>query len=123
MGFFKTLMSVISTDGKTGTPFNFDKNHTVYFKGDGVTKVDAARVAGFFKGYGYFTETNQSDVQIFSKELNGPVEIGFIIGGSSVSKETEIFFKATAAGLQDSFPGRTITGYLLDTNVKQLKEL
>src|SRR5258708_40166885 len=118
MGFFKTLMSVISTDGKTGTPFNFDKNHTVYFKGNGVTKVDAARVAGFLKGYGYFTETNQSDVQLFSKELNGPVEIGFVIGGSSVSMEPETFFKDAAAGLQDSFPGRAIAVYLLDINLK-----
>ena len=56
MGFFKTLMSVISTDGKTGTPFKLDKNHTVYYKGNGVTELDAAHVAGFFKGYGYFTE-------------------------------------------------------------------
>jgi len=123
MGFFKTLMSVISTDGKTGTPFNFDKNHTVYFKGDGVTKVDAARVAGFFKGYGYFTETNQCDVQIFSKEVNGPVEIGFVIAGSSASKESETFFKGAAAGLGDTFPGRNINVYLLDNNLKQLKEL
>ncbi len=34
MGLFKSLMSVISTDGKTGTPFKVDKNHTVYYKGE-----------------------------------------------------------------------------------------
>lgn len=123
MGFFKTLMSVISTDGKTGTPFNFDKNHTVYFKGNGITKADAAKVAGFFKGYGYFTDTNQSDVQLFSKELNGPVEIGFVIGSSSVSEETAAFFKGAAVGLMDSFPGRAIAVYLLDSNLKQIKAL
>ncbi|MEP6677573.1 MAG: hypothetical protein ABJA78_20600 [Ferruginibacter sp.] len=55
MGFFKSLMSVISTDGKTGTPFKLDKNHTVYYKGNGVTELDAAHVAGFFKGYGFFS--------------------------------------------------------------------
>jgi len=123
MGFFKTLMSVLSTDGKTGTPFNFDKNHTVYYKGDGVTKVDAARVAVFFKGYGYFTENNQSDVQLLSKDVNGPVEIGFVINGCSAAEDTEIFFKGAVPGLQDLFPQRSITAYLLDINLKQLKKL
>ena len=68
MGFFKSLMSVITTGSRTGIPFNLDKNHTVYCKGNGVTKADAARAAGFFKGYGYFPDSSQSDVQLFSKE-------------------------------------------------------
>src|SRR5437868_14290537 len=107
MGFFKSLMSVISTDGKTGTPFKLDKNHTVYYKGEGVTELDAAHVAGFFKGYGYFTETSQSDIQIAAKASTGPVQVGFIIGVKSVSAETETFFKDSASGLQEYFPGRS----------------
>ena len=123
MGLFKSLMSVISTDGKTGTPFVFDKNHTVYFKGNGVTKEDAARVAGFFKGYGYFTDSSQSDVQLFAKDSNGPVNIGFVIGGKSVSPETATFFKASSEGLQELFGGRTIVLVLLDSNLQQLQAL
>lgn len=123
MGLFKSLMSVISTDGKTGTPFNLDKNHTVFYKGDGVTKVEAAHVAGYFKGYGYFTDTNQKDVQVVSKDKNGPVDIGFIIGGTNISEETEDYFKGARAGIQDLFPGRSIGLCLLDTNLKQLRKL
>ena len=123
MGLFKSLMSVISTDGKTGTPFKLDKNHTVYYKGNGVTELDAAHVAGFFKGYGYFTDTNQSDIQISSNKTTDPIQVGYIIGGSSVSPESEGFFKSAGPGLQDIFPGRTISFHLLDTNLKQLKTL
>ena len=123
MGFFKSVMSVISTDGKTGTPFKLDKNHTVYYKGNGVTKLDAAHVAGFYKGYGYFTETNQSDIQIMSNKMGDPIRIGYIIGGKGVSPDTEMFFKDAGPGLQEFFPNRIITFYLLDVNLKELKSL
>ena len=123
MGFFKSLMSVISTDGKTGTPFKLDKNHTVYYKGDGVTELDAAHVAGFFKGYGYFTDTNQSDVQIAAKTSTDPVQVGFIIGSKSVSEEVETYFRDSASGLEEFFPGRSIVIRLLDVNLNELKVL
>ena len=123
MGFFKSLMSVISTDGKTGTPFKLDKNHTVYFKGNGVTELDAAHVAGFYKGYGYFTDTTQSDIQILSDKAGDPIQVGYIIGGQSVSPETETYFKDAAEGLQQFFPGRAISFHLLNTNLQQLKTL
>ena len=123
MGFFKSLMSVISTDGKTGTPFKLDKNHTVYYKGKGVTELDAAHVGGFFRGYGYFTETSQSDIQIASDGTADPVRVGFIIGGTSVTPETESYFKCAGPDLQEFFPGREITVHLLDTGLKVLKTL
>lgn len=121
MSIFRSLMSVISTDGKTGTPFVLDKNHTVYYKGNGITKLDAAHVAGFLKGYGYFTDTSQSDVQIYSDKGGDAIQIGYIIGGTSVSAETEQFFKDAEQGLHDFFPGRTISSCLLDTKLKSLK--
>ena len=123
MGLFKSLMSVISTDGKTGTPFKLDKNHIVYYKGNGVTELDAAHVAGFFKGYGYFTETNQSDIQIAAKAVTDAVQVGFIIGGKSVSPEVETYFKDAASGLQEFFPQRSIIIRLLDVNLNELKVL
>jgi hypothetical protein len=116
-------MSVISTDGKTGTPFALDKNHTVYYKGNGVTKLDAAHVAGFLQGYGYFTDTSQSDVQISSGKAGDPIQIGYIIGGTTVSAETEKYFKEAEVGLQKLFPGRNISSHLLDVNLKSLKTL
>jgi len=123
MGFLKSLMSVISTDGKTGTPFHLDKNHTVYYKGDGVSKIDAARVAGFFQGYGYFTDESQSDVQISSKTAGAPVQVGYIVGKASISPETETFFKGAATGLGELFPGRTISICLMNANLEHLKTL
>jgi len=123
MGFLRSIMSVISTDGKTGTPFKLDNNHTVYYKGKGVTELDAAHVAGFLKGYGYFTDSSQSDVQVAADDKAGPVRVGYIIGGKSVSPETEEVFKNTGPGLQEFFPGRSISIHLLDTDCKQLKEL
>lgn len=123
MGFFRSIMSVISTDGKTGTPFKLDANHTVYWKGNGVTELDAAHVAGFLKGYGYFTESSQNDVQIESKSKTDPVKVGFIIGGKSVSGQVETYFKESASGLQEFFPGREIVIRLMDINLNELKVL
>ena len=123
MDFFKTIMSLISTDGKTGTPFKLDKQHTVYYKGDGVTAVDAAHVAGFYKGYGYFTDSNAADVQIVSRKAGDPVEIGYIIGGKTVSAETETFFRDAKEGLQALFPNRTLSFHLLNANLDRLKVL
>lgn len=123
MGFFKSLMSVISTDGKTGTPFKLDKFHTVYYKGNGVTEIDAAHVAGYYKGIGYFIDDYESDIQISSSEKNDPVQINIIIGGKSVSAGSEDFFKTSVSGLQEFFPERAITINLMDINFKQLKTL
>lgn len=123
MGFFKSLMSVISTDGKTGTPFKLDKNHTVYYKGKGVTNEDAAHVGGYYRGYGLFTDTNQSDIQIFSQNANDPIQVGHIIAGKSVSPESETVYKDAASGLQELFPGRVITVCLMDTSLNILKKL
>lgn len=123
MGFFKSLMSVISTDGKTGTPFNFDANHTVYFKGDGVTKIDAARVAGYLKGYGLFTETNQSDVQIFSAKAGQPVEVSFVIPRKTTTEEAEGVYRDTAEGLQELLDGRKVSVHLMGTDMVRLKDL
>jgi hypothetical protein len=123
MGFLKSLMSVISTDGKTGTPFKVDKNHTMYYKGDGVTKLDAARVAGFFEGYGYFTETSECDIQIASEKPGDPVQVGYIVGTSDLSSETKDYFKDAVAGLQELFPGREVSCRLLDVNFKHLSSL
>jgi len=123
MGFLRSIMSVISTDGKTGTPFKLDNNHTVYYKGKGVTELDAAHVGGFLQGTGYFSATSRNDVQIYAGKATDPVQVGYIIGGSSVSPETEDFFRNTGSGLQEFFPGRVITVHLLDTNCKQLKSL
>ena len=123
MGFFKSLMSVISTDSKTGTPFNFNDNHTVFFKGNGVTKLDAARVAGYFKGFGYFTDTNQLDVQISSINMNDVVEVGFIMASKSPSSETESYLKSTLPGLENLFEGRTVTLHFLNINCEPIKKL
>lgn len=123
MGFLKSLISVISTDRKTGTPFKLDKNHTVYYKGAGLTKLDAAHVAGFYKGYRYFTDTSQSDIQIISNKTVDPIRVGYIIGGKDVPPETEAIFKNAGPGLQDLFPGRSISFHLLDVNLKELRSL
>ena len=127
MGFFKSLMSVISTDGKTGTPFRLNNNQTVYYKGNGVTKVDAAHVAGYFNGYHSIMDLVVKipiyDVQLLAATVNDPVQLGFIVGNANVSDETISYFKESAESLQEAFPGRSIIIALLDTNFKTVSVL
>ena len=119
MGFFRSLMSVVSTDGKTGTPYKLDK-HTLYYKGNGVTELDAAHVAGFFKGYGYFPEGGASAAQISSAKPTDPVKISFFFG-KEADPNILYYFINMANGLQQFFPGRQITASLIDSNFKELK--
>ncbi len=121
MGFLRSLMSVVSTDGKTGTPFKLDK-HTLYWKGNGVTELDAAHVAGFFKGYGYFPEGGASAAQISAAKPSDPVKISFFFGKEADPNILHYFFNM-ANQLQQFFPGRQITASLIDSDFKELKDL
>ena len=121
MGFFKSLMSVISTDGKTGTPFKLDK-HTLYWKGNGVTELDAAYVAGFFKGYGYFPEGGASAAQISADKSTDPVKVSFFFGKEADPNILYYFFNM-AGELRQFFPGRQLTASLIDSDFKELKNL
>ncbi len=51
------------------------------------------------------------------------MQVGFIVGTPNISAETEEYFKGSAEGLKEFFPGRKVTCRLLDTNLKELKSL
>lgn len=121
MGFLRSLMSVISTDGKTGTSFKLDK-HTLYWKGSGVTELDAAHVAGFFKGYGYFPENGASAAQISAAKSTDPLKVSFFFAKETDPNILHYFFNM-ANQLQQFFPGREITANLIDSDFKELKDL
>lgn len=121
MGFFRSLMSVVSTDGKTGTPFKLDK-HTLYWKGNGVTELDAAHVAGFFKGYGYFPEGGASAAQISAAKSTDPLKVSFFFAKEADPNILHYFINM-ANQLQQFFPGRQITASLIDSDFKELKDL
>jgi hypothetical protein len=121
MGFLRSLMSVVSTDGKTGTPFKLDK-HTLYWKGNGVTELDAAHVAGFFKGYGYFPEGGASAAQISAAKPTDPLKVSFFFGKEADPNILHYFINM-ANQLQQFFPGRQITASLIDSDFKELKNL
>ena len=121
MGFFRSLMSVVSTDGKTGTPYKLDK-HTLYWKGNGVTELDAAHVAGFFQGYGYFSVGGASAAQISAAKPTDPVKISFFFGKPADPNILHYFINM-ANGLQQYFPGRQITASLIDSDFKEMKDL
>lgn len=121
MGFLKSLLSVMSTDGKTGTPFKLDQ-HTLYWKGSGVTELDAAHVAGFFKGYGYFPEGGANTAQISAEKQTDPVKISFFFGKEADPNILYYFFNM-ANQLQQFFPERQLTASLIDSYFKELKNL
>ena len=123
MGFLRSLMSVISTDGKTGTPFKLDK-HTVYWKGKGITELEAAHVAGYFKGYGYFKDDNSIDVQILSPTSSAEeLRVNFIVNPQYVTSEIEDHFKSMVSSMHELFPGRKLSSTLVDPHFKEVKNL
>ena len=121
MGFLKSLMSVISTDGKTGTPFKLDK-HIVYWKGNGVTELDAAHAAGYFKGYGYFPEGGASAMQISADKPTDPLRLSFFFE-KEPNPNVINYFLTMANGMKEFFPNRKITVSLMNSNFKELRNL
>ena len=120
MGFFKSLFG----SDPNGKVFKLDANHNVYYKGEGVTELDAAHTAGFFKGLGYFKDDNSIDLQIISPTGKpDELKVNFIVNPKYVTPESGENFKAMVTAMYDLFPQKKLSAALVDPNFKVVSDL
>lgn len=107
-----------------GKKYEIDKNHHVFYKGDGVTKDDAKKTGDFLKEIGLVDESKGMDVQIKADKPTDDVKFSLVFDKSKVTPEVESSALAIGAQLSTSvFNGRKIMVVLADDNLDEIKNL
>ena len=106
-----------------GKKYEYDKKHSVYYKG--LTETDAKKTAEYLHTLGYFTGDNEGSVQITSdKELKDTIGLHFIVQKDKVTPEVETAFTSIAADMDTKvFNGKPLHLYLSDKYFDEVKDL
>ena len=108
-------------DGKI---YDVDKNHHVYYKGDGVTKEDAKKVGDFFTQIGLFKPDNEFDVQISADKEKDNLKIAYVVDKDKIATDKENGFMLISSSLSETvFNGKKMAVSLVDTRMDEIKSL
>lgn len=108
--------------GSHGKEYKLDNFHNVYYKGEGTTEADAAKLAGFLKNISYFQDSLPSSVQF---EKNGDtININFVVDELKLKDVPLNSYLIIGAFISDSVFNKTpVTVQLTDGELKPLKNL
>jgi hypothetical protein len=107
-----------------GSKYEIDKNHHVYYKGDGVTKEDAKKTGDFLKQIGLVDGSQGMDVQIRSEKAGDEVKFSMVFDKTKVTSETESAALGIGSQLSTSvFNGRKIKVVFMDDSMDEFKDL
>ena len=107
-----------------GRIYDVDKNHHVYYKGEGVTKDDAKKVGEFFQQIGLFKPDNEFDVQISANKEKNDMKIAYVVDKGKMTAETENgFLQISSALAENIFNGKKLAVSLVDEHMDEIKSL
>jgi hypothetical protein len=107
-----------------GKVYDVDKNHHVYYQGDGVTKEDAKKVGAYFMEIGYFKTDNEVDVQISSNKEKSDLKISYIVDKDKITPELERGYVLISSSLaENAFHRKKILVTLVDEHMDEIKNL
>ncbi len=108
-----------------GKEYDYDKKHSVYYKGEGLTEADAKKAANYLHDLGYFANDNEASIQITSsKELKDTIGVHFIVQKDKVTPEVETAFTSITADMANKiFNGKPVHLYLTDKYFDNVKDL
>jgi len=118
------LIAVFIFSGCTdyGKKYSYDKNHHVYYKGDGVNETQAKGLADYLKKTGYYLDGHDADVQI--TRTKDTVNLNFVVDNSKVTPEIEQGFLAFCADAsKEVFSNAPVTVHFCDNTFKEVKNL
>ena len=108
-------------DGKI---YDVDKNHHVYYKGEGVNKDDAKKTGDFFTQIGLFKTDNEFDVQISSGKDQSDLKIAYVVDKDKISGDKESGFLQISSALSENvFSGKKMAVSLVDEHMDEIKNL
>lgn len=107
-----------------GKKYTVDKNHHVFYKGDGVTETDAKNVGAYFSEIGLFTTDNQMDVQIMGDKNENEVKVKYVVDKSKITPLLEQSSLEISGELgKRVFLNKSIHVYLVDESLDDIKDL
>lgn len=107
-----------------GKIYDVDKNHHVYYKGDGVTKEDAKKTGDFFTQIGLFKSDNEFDVQISSDKESKELKISYVVDKDKITTESEGNFVQISSLLSEKvFSGKKMAVSLADDHMDEIKKI
>lgn len=108
-----------------GKVYKLDKEHNIYYKGEGMDEAGAKKLAGYLKEQQYFETGKEATVQITrTKETKDTVNLNFIVDKSKITADMEdkfvLFGGMIASKVFNSAP---LTVHLSDDHFKEVKNL
>jgi hypothetical protein len=105
-----------------GKKYSHDKNHHVYYKGDGVNETQAKGLADYLQKAGYYIDGHDADVQI--TKIKDTVSLNFVVDKSKITPEIEQGFLAFCAGTsKEVFSSAPVTVHFCDDTFNEIKNL
>ncbi len=117
-------LSVLIFTGCTsyGKKYAPDKDHEVYYKGDGVDESNAKKLADYLKEQGYFTEGHQATVQIV--KAKDSFNLNFVYDKAQVDADREAKFLVFGGFISKAvFNGSPVNIHLCDNKLETFKDL
>jgi hypothetical protein len=108
-----------------GKEYKFDKDHNVYYKGDGLDEAGAKKLADYLKEQEYFQAGKEATVQITkTKDTKDTVNLNFIVDKDKINGDMEKNFTIFGGMISKNvFSGSPCTVHLLDKYFKEIKNL
>jgi tRNA U34 5-methylaminomethyl-2-thiouridine-forming methyltransferase MnmC len=105
-----------------GKKYAADKDHEVYYKGDGVDEANAKKLADYLKEQGYFTDNHQATVQIV--KTKDSFNLNFVYDKAQVNAEREAKFLIFGGAIsRDVFNSAPVNIHLCDDKLETFKDL
>jgi len=105
-----------------GTKYSPDKDHEVYYKGEGVTEAHAKKLSDFLISNKYFQEGHGATVQIV--KVKDTFNLNFVYNKDAVNEQIESAFHAFGGMASTQvFDSAPVTVTLCDKYMKAFKKL
>ena len=105
-----------------GKEYKLDKNHSVYYKGEGVDEAQAKKLAEYLKAQEYFQDSIPSTVQII--KVKDTFSLNFVVDEKKLNKGFEMNFLLFGGFISESvFNKAPVTVQLTNNRLEPFKNL
>ena len=127
-GFLMLCVSIItfagcsSSGGDRGEKYSLNKDHEIYYKGDGVDEAAAKKVADILNSLGFWIEGSRKTVQIIKEK--DAYQVNFVVDESKVTPNLEKKVQVWGWMISnDVFGGAPVTIGLCNIDLEPFKTL
>lgn len=116
------LILVATSCQQYGKEYKLDKNHNVYYKGDGVDEALAKKLAGYLKEQEYFQDSIESTVQLV--KIKDTFNLNFVVDASKLTSGYENKFLLFGAFISEKvFDKKPVVIQLTNNKLEPFKNL